>query len=933
MNILTFLYDLILGPLILLFDFIFSVMFRMLNNEGAAIIALSLAINLLILPLYRRADAMQEEERVRLEKLKPGVDHIRKMFKGDERFMVLQTYYRQNGYKPYYALSGSVSLLLEIPFFISAFKFLSELELLKGRSFGVIADLSLPDGLLNVSGISINLLPILMTVINIVSGMIYTKGMPLKSKIQLYGMALIFLMLLYESPSGLVFYWTLNNLFSLIKNIFYKIKNPKLVLCALCTGLSCVLLPFVNFFVKLPSPRIQHFVTAALVLFLLPLPVYFLIRKKGFRYSVKSPEKSDNVVFVLCCLIMTVLTGLLIPSAVIGASPAEFMDLADVRSPLRFLLSSVALSAGTFLIWMNVFYRLASTGAKKISAFVSVVVAGTSIINYMFFGKNYGNMSPMLQYDDIFINTVGEYAVNAAALAAISALLVFLMKKSRAAITSVCVAVCAAMLIMSFGNVFSIQKSNNKLYKTMAMETNMQSSNSQIKLPFDKKGKNVIVLMLDRGISDFFPYLIEENPELRRQFAGFTYYPNTISYGATTLVGASGLYGGYEYIPSEMDKRTDLSIAQKQDQALKVMPLLFSRNGYETTVCDPTYAGAQWHPDLSIYDEYHEINKYRTYGKFNIDYGVEETDRLLNRNLYAYSMFRISPVILHMTLYNKGNYNQSEKTSMIQTVFDKYTASGGFDGKNSRLSKASAVLDKLPDLSNISDSGKNTFLMISNDTAHEPMMLQEPAYEPSDYVDNRAYEEALGCARKANGKTMQFRTAYQIMHYQVNMAAMMKLGKWFDYMRENDVYDNTKIIIVSDHGRHMDYLNDEQFQDSGEYKGSGIDDVMVFKSLLLVKDFDSTELTVDNTFMTNADTPTLAFNDAVENPVNPFTGNEINSEAKDTKDHYIAQPGNNTIEDYDNDLRQYFNITWIGFRGEDTFDLNAWRIIGEELIQ
>ena len=933
MSILTFIYDLIFGPLILLFDLVYSVMFRMLNNEGASIIALSLAINLLILPLYRRADAMQEEERVRLEKMKPGIDHIKKVFKGDERFMMLQTYYRQNNYKPYYALSGSVSLLLEIPFFIAAFKFLSELDLIKGSSFGPIADLGLPDGMLHIAGIHINLLPILMTAINIVSGMIYTRGMPLKSKIQLYGMALIFLVLLYTSPSGLVFYWTLNNLFSLIKNIFYKIRNPQLVLCALCTVLSGVLLPLVMWVIQFPTPRIQHLVTAALFVLLLPLPVYLFLKKSGHRFSVKAPEKSDNAVFVICCIIMTILTGLLIPSSVISASPDEFMDLTDVRSPLRFLLSSTALSAGTFLIWMNVFYRLASPSAKKIASVVSVVVSGTSIINYMFFGKNYGNMSAMLQYDIIFINSVREYAVNAAALAAISAVLIFLIKKSKAVITSVSIAVCAAMLIMSCGNVLSIQKSYNRLYKTISSENTSHSSASDIHLPLDKKGKNVIVLMLDRGISDFFPYLIEEKPDLKRQFAGFTYYPNTISYGATTLVGASGLYGGYEYIPEEMDKRTDLSIAKKQDQALKVMPLLFSQNGYETTVCDPTYAGARWYPDLSIYDEYPDIKKYRTFGKFTIDYGSEETDRMLNRNFYAYSLFRISPVVLHMTMYNRGNYNQSEKSSMVQNIFDMYTASGGFDGKNSQFAKASAVLDNLSGLTNISDTGKNTFLMMSNDTTHEPMMLQEPEYEPADAVDNRAYEASLGSARQANGKTMQFTNSYQLIHYQANMAAMMKLGRWFDYLRENGVYDNTKIIIVSDHGRHLDYLNDERFQEHPDYKGVGINDVMIFKSLLLVKDFGSTELTFDNTFMTNADTPTLAFQDTVKDPVNPFTGKKISSEAKNTDNHYIAQPGDNVIGDYDNDIRKYFNITWIGFRGTDTFDLNAWRIIGEELIK
>ncbi|MBQ3669657.1 MAG: hypothetical protein II920_10590, partial [Clostridia bacterium] len=39
----------------------------------------------------------------------------------------------------------------------------------------------------------------------------YTKGHPLKEKIQVYGLAAVFLVLLYRSPSGLVLYWLLNN--------------------------------------------------------------------------------------------------------------------------------------------------------------------------------------------------------------------------------------------------------------------------------------------------------------------------------------------------------------------------------------------------------------------------------------------------------------------------------------------------------------------------------------------------------------------------------------------------------------------------------------------------------------------------------------------------------------------------------------------------
>ncbi len=80
-----------------------------------------------------------------------------------------------------------------------------------------------------------------MTIINIGSGIIYTKGFPLRDKLQLYGMAGLFLVLLYNSPAGLVYYWILNNIFSLVKNLFYKLKNPLKLLYILVASGSVVL--------------------------------------------------------------------------------------------------------------------------------------------------------------------------------------------------------------------------------------------------------------------------------------------------------------------------------------------------------------------------------------------------------------------------------------------------------------------------------------------------------------------------------------------------------------------------------------------------------------------------------------------------------------------------------------------------------------------
>ena len=155
MTVLEILDMIFIGPLKLCFEIIFSIANRMIGHPGLAIIVLSLVMNVLVLPLYKRADAMQEEARDIDAKLSKGVAHIKKTFSGDERMMILQTYYRQNNYRPTDALNGSVSLLLEIPFFMAAYQFLSNLEILNGVSLGPIQNLGAPDGLLVIGGITL----------------------------------------------------------------------------------------------------------------------------------------------------------------------------------------------------------------------------------------------------------------------------------------------------------------------------------------------------------------------------------------------------------------------------------------------------------------------------------------------------------------------------------------------------------------------------------------------------------------------------------------------------------------------------------------------------------------------------------------------------------------------------------------------------------
>ena len=74
------------------------------------------------------------------------------------------------------------------------------MEALKGQSFLFIKDMGAPDRLFAIGSFYVNILPIAMTAINIIAGAIYTKGFATKEKVQIYGMALVFLVLLYNSP-------------------------------------------------------------------------------------------------------------------------------------------------------------------------------------------------------------------------------------------------------------------------------------------------------------------------------------------------------------------------------------------------------------------------------------------------------------------------------------------------------------------------------------------------------------------------------------------------------------------------------------------------------------------------------------------------------------------------------------------------------------
>ena len=829
MQFFSNLYALVIGPIELIFKVIFSLLNKNIPVSGVNILLLSLVFSLMVLPLYMRADKIQEEAREQEDRLGPTIKHIKKYFKGDERFMILQTFYRQNDYSPLSVLKSSVSLLLQVPFFLAAYRMLHDNMYLMGRSFGPIKDLGSPDSLLVIGGVAINVLPFVMTAINLLSAAVYANKMPLKSKIQLWVMAALFLVLLYRSPSGMVIYWTCNNIFSLVKNIINRIISSKKTAKA--------------------EKKAKE-------------------EKKG---KAGKPVTSYKAVFFFSCLTCAVYIGFYIPMLTVGSAAEEFTNLYTMAHPMLDVLECVCKGLGLFVLWPSIFYAMASKGGRKIMAYFMFILACSSILNSKLFSNGFGDMSSTLIYDSKPEFTVKAILLSlAVTLGAI--VFGFLLVRFGKNITPV-IAFSAALVfvVLGFMNLGKVDKGYKEVFR---------SETSKAEIPLSKNGKNVVVLMCDRAIGPMLPYIFKEKSKLNETYDGFVYYHNTASYGTHTNFAIPSLLGGYEYTPEALNKRSDKLLAEKHDEALKVMPKLFTDAGYNATIINPKYAGYQWYPDLSVFNELKNTKAYSTkYSDLpdDIREGYKEEQTVTFRyNLFCYSIFRSAPVALQNMLYDNGIYNETRIVLPSRMLDQKRTGNSKSEGHEQGFMWSYYTMKAINDMTKVDEGSTNNFVYFGTDMTHDTEFLQEPEYEPRDVVDNTKYDKTHTTRFLYKSEMMWIHDAKDFRHYQCNLATLVAIGKWLDHLKEIGCYDNTRIIIVSDHGYYIEnFVNLLQYDIGAKLDGEA------FAPLLMVKDFGAHgKIQTSEEFMTTADTPYLATKDVISNPVNPYTGKPITDQGK-----------------------------------------------------
>jgi YidC/Oxa1 family membrane protein insertase len=826
-------------------------------NNGLSIIGVSLAVTFICLPLYIVAEKWQKTERDTIKRLKPKVDKIKAVFKGDEQYMILSTYYRQNHYHPLYSLRGSTSILIQVPFFIAAYTFLSHLEALKVSSFYFIRDLGAPDGLLSRGKLRLNLLPVLMTLINCVSGAIYTNKLLLRDKIQVYGMALIFLLLLYNSPAGLVFYWTMNNIFSLIKNIFQLIKKPLKVLYILSCIAVLFLVVYLLFFHH--GNLSKRLIMIGITLIIPVIPLILKLFNRLLDTSLKTfnaDNQNKTKLFIVALFIICLLTGFLIPSFVINSSPQEFSYIDSVNSPFVFLFNAFFQSLGLFVFWPLCIYFLFGNKVKTFLTFFFVFIGLASIINTFCFSGSYGELSSMLAFSNAGLIKPESFTalINIFIMLLTVFVIYFLLSYDKLKLLfSLSLIVFFSLFCVSAANSVGIAKEYGRYTAIRGSSAELEVSSLSPIFNFSREGKNILIVVFDRGLNFFVPEIFSESPQLYEQYSGFIYYPNTISYNSFTIMGMPPVFGGYEYTPREINKRDSIPLVKKHNEALLLMPVIFSGNDFAVTVTDPPWANYSWIPDGRIYSDYPDITIRNTIRPFtgiwldkNNFSDLQLKSKILKRNFLLFSVFKTSPLLLREAVYNNGEWWSTDNAAVdLSLLINNY-----------------AVLDFLPELTGTQALKQNTFTIFSNELPHEPAFLQAPDYVPSLNITNR------GTSKYADN-----------MYYHVNAASLKLLGVWFEHLKQTGVYDNTRIIISSDHGANINtgiFTESEKLGFNREY----------FNPILMFKDFNSDfPLITDFTFMTNADVPTLAFTGIIENPVNPFTGNPVNDSIKQNPQH------------------------------------------------
>lgn len=261
--------------------------------------------------------------------------------------------------------------------------------------------------------------------------------------------------------------------------------------------------------------------------------------------------------------------------------------------------------------------------------------------------------------------------------------------------------------------------------------------------------QNFVIFILDAADSREFSYLLEQNPEYRDIFADFTYYENTVGAYSCTRYAVPYILSGKWY-------ECDTSFEEYMEDLYNTSPLieeLENRN----------YRIGLYEPDL------HAQNN-----------DVLRFDNIFEAEFKVKSYLGMARQELKLVGYRYAPYWLKKYCVLKQAAFDEQLEAGEGSGEITASMENRVFLDHLNAGGITVDDTENSFKFIHLEGAHSP------------YV----YDAEVNIIDESQGT------------YAQNMEASVTLAeRYLSALKKSGTYDNTAIIVMSDHGFNRDIDN------------------------------------------------------------------------------------------------------------------------------
>lgn len=261
--------------------------------------------------------------------------------------------------------------------------------------------------------------------------------------------------------------------------------------------------------------------------------------------------------------------------------------------------------------------------------------------------------------------------------------------------------------------------------------------------------QNFVIFMLDAADSREFSYLLEQDPEYRDIFADFTYYENTVGAYSCTRYAVPYILSGKWY-------ECDTSFEEYMEDLYNTSPLieeLENRN----------YRIGLYEPDL------HAQNN-----------DVLRFDNIFEAEFKVKSYLGMARQELKLVGYRYAPYWLKKYCVLKQAAFDEQLEAGEGSGEITASMENRVFLDHLNAGGITVDDTENSFKFIHLEGAHSP------------YV----YDAEVNIIDESQGT------------YAQNMEASVTLAeRYLSALKKSGTYDNTAIIVMSDHGFNRDIDN------------------------------------------------------------------------------------------------------------------------------